>query len=484
MRHKPTPTQLLPLLLLTAFLSGCASTRTYELSSPGTADHFRLKLAISRRNKKTWSTGRKCFPPGEPGTISLPLLAAICVPINLLLEPFTGWEPSNEHKLDISGQIMFEDGTPYANRPVKISGPVSGSLYTNEKGELTGTLKMTSSHEATMRPVQLTFSDLPSLSGGRAESISPRAVSFELSPNGKNAPALRKDLVLQMIQHADSPQRRDEIEETWVDAPSASMKIVLAKKIFLSKKNEDIAVQSALAEKKWEEDQKKAEADKRLREEEDERKRREEEEARSRINDGLLANRELRVPPVSKVLRMAGYDKTSPIQIFSSVLQLENNLGYQTIDARYFIFTTRDKKPRIDKALVILHNLGGDRTQATNLLAYAPMLVYSKGRVCETFSDGSTCGPEEFAHYIPKEMASGKMEQDYVVYPHTARYFVFNYGPEYRANPGLFRGPLSYEDMCSLIIKGVGRPQDISTGLFAVGEEGKFHLTNLAKAYP
>ena len=195
----------------------------------------------------------------------------------------------------------------------------------------------------------------------------------------------------------------------------------------------------------------------------------------------LLVSGKLKIPDNATLLRMAGYSGNSSIRIIKSTLFLQNHLGYPTLDVYYFIFTTQGK--RIKKVMTMLFNHGTNERQATNLLAYAPMLLYSKGRDSESErnADGTTSvwtGPKEFAHYVPREFESADVKEEYVVYPRKASYYIFHYGEEYKASESMFNGRQSYRDVCALILKNAPGAR------FRVGEGGKFHLTNFKSIYP
>ncbi len=204
---------------------------------------------------------------------------------------------------------------------------------------------------------------------------------------------------------------------------------------------------------------------------------------------GLVYQGQLKIPSIKTLLQMAGYAQGSPVRIFSSDLFLKNQIGYPTIDTRYFIFTTKGIKSRIKKVIVILLNRGEDETEAANLLAFAPTLLYIKGHETksERMDDGSTSissGPKEFASYISKEVESAETKEPYIVYPHKASYWVFHYGEKYKANDGMFRGNLGYDDVCALIIKGANDLRGEGKAQLRVGEGGKFHLADLKAIYP
>jgi hypothetical protein len=203
----------------------------------------------------------------------------------------------------------------------------------------------------------------------------------------------------------------------------------------------------------------------------------------------LLINGKLKVPPIAGLLKMAGYSKNAQPNVWRSDLSLENQLGYPTLDSHYFIFTSSGKKPHIEKILVVLHDLGENESQATNLLAYAPMLLYVKGHEVDTevFADGSrrgASGPKEFANYIPQEIESATVKEEYVVHPHKASFYVFHYGEEFTANKGMFRGNMGFDDVCALVLKGANDLQGEGKAQLVVGEGGKFHLTEIRRVYP
>lgn len=192
---------------------------------------------------------------------------------------------------------------------------------------------------------------------------------------------------------------------------------------------------------------------------ESERSARQEQEMRKKYARGLLVDGELIRPNVKSLLEMAGYPAKAPVMISSAELNLEGPRGQRTHDIRYFIFATRTTKPRIEKVLVILFDRGENLGEASNLLAYAPMPLYVKGRktVVEEFASGGrgiSSGPEEFAHFVPREVLEGQSKEEYVVLPGKAGYYVFHYGEAFKANAQVHSGNLSYDDVCGLVLNG------------------------------
>jgi len=128
-----------------------------------------------------------------------------------------------------------------------------------------------------------------------------------------------------------------------------------------------------------------------------------------------------------------------------------------------------------------------ETNETANILIYAPVLLYTKGRKITTtiFADGSrgvSSRPEEFAHYIPKEFLSNETKESYKVYPNKAGYYVFSYGEVYKANDGMFCGHKKYEDICDLILRN--KPVNEGEAKMRVGDGGKFYLTNIEAFYP
>lgn len=215
----------------------------------------------------------------------------------------------------------------------------------------------------------------------------------------------------------------------------------------------------------------------------------------------LLVGGKLKIPDNKTLLRMAGYKDNAQIKIIASTLFLQNHLGYPTLDSYYFIFTA--KHNHVEKILTILFNRGEDENQATNLLAYAPMMSYfrveKKKPVSSTpsspaqshlavsgFQDEMDRAGDltDFAHYVPKEFLTPEVKEEYVVYPHKASYYIFNYGEKYKANESAFRGNLDYSDVCNLIFKETNDLYGMGRARMRVGEGGKFHLTDFRLIYP
>lgn len=175
---------------------------------------------------------------------------------------------------------------------------------------------------------------------------------------------------------------------------------------------------------------------------------------------------------------MAGYPAKPAVTIRMFSLSLENALGYPTINANYYAITPRDSS-RIDKIVVALHDLGQNAGQATNLRAYAPMVVYQKVHMLPS------PGMDGFAHYVPKEFsATDDIQKDFAVFPHKANYFVFTYGEQWRANEAAFRGDIGYSTVCTMVFNGIDDLYGKGQAQLRVGEDGKFHLTNFISIYP
>jgi hypothetical protein len=197
--------------------------------------------------------------------------------------------------------------------------------------------------------------------------------------------------------------------------------------------------------------------------------------------DSLLINGKLELPGSKKLFQMAGYsDYSRKIKIFESSLFLKNVLGYSMLDAYYYIFTSLSSngKSDIKKIMVIIYN--NDDNSVTNLLAYAPMLCYS--RYPEVRSGRSEL--DGYATYIPKEYLHAEVKDEYMVYPHKAGYYVFDYDKEYRDNGLRFVGNQRFDDVCEMVLEGVDDLYGQGKAQLRVGEGGKFHLEEIKQIYP